>query len=160
MGVSGAGKSTVGRLLARDLGWIFEDADSFHPPANIEKMRAGIALCDEDRRAWLEALRVRARELARRGEDAVIACSALRGWFRDRLAAGHPDLIFVYLKADPRVLERRLEARGGHFMPSELLPSQFEALEEPANVLTIDASPPPEAIARAIRRELGLGGSE
>jgi gluconokinase len=131
-GVSGSGKTTVGALLAGRLGWRFADGDDFHPAANVAKMRAGIALTDTDRRPWLRAIAAWMDERIERGEDAVVACSALRRRSRDLLLDGRPAARMVFLAVDREVLARRLAARHGHFFPEQLLSSQFDALEPPA----------------------------
>jgi len=150
MGVSGSGKTTIGRLLAERLGWSFYDGDDLHPPANVEKMRHGIPLTDADRAPWLEAVRAVIEQVVRQGRSAVLACSALKQSYRDRLAAGIPDLRFVYLRGDRALLHERLAARCGHFMPAGLLQSQYEALEEPHDAIAVDVAGPPEAIVTAI----------
>lgn len=144
MGVSGSGKSTVGRLLAERLGVPYEDADDLHPPANIAKMAAGHPLDDADRAPWLDAV---ADWIAARGDrGGVMTCSALRRRYRDRLRRAAPDLFFVHLDGTPEVIAGRLAARPGHFMPSALLRSQLDALEplEPGEagvVVGIDGDP-------------------
>lgn len=154
MGVTASGKTTVGRLLAERLGWIFYDADAFHPPANVEKMRRGSPLTDADREPWLAAVRSRMDEIAAVGEDAVIACSALRQSYRDLLAGTRTPVRFVYLKADRAVLEERLRRRKAHFMPAGLLASQLATLEEPREAITVDAARLPEELVEQIVREL------
>src|SRR5690606_9558356 len=145
MGVSGVGKTTVGVRLADDLGWTFIEADEFHPRANVEKMRAGNPLTDDDRWPWLQALRDRIEEACRRGENAVIACSALRAEYRRYLEQGCPERIHdVYLRASPELIRQRLENREGHFMNPDLLDSQFETLEPPQGKIDVDAAPPPD----------------
>ena len=134
MGVSGAGKSTVGRLIAARLDCPFRDADSFHPKANIEKMSRGEPLTDEDRWPWLRAIAAWMDECIARSEDAVVACSALRRPSRDLLLDGRPAARMVFLAPDREVLARRLASRHGHFFPEQLLSSQFDALEPPAPV--------------------------
>lgn len=156
MGVAGAGKTTVGRILARDLGWTFLDADDYHSPASVEKMRHGIPLTDADRAAWLDRLHAAIHELDRRRISAIIACSALREAYRRRLSEGEPDVRFVYLRGTPELIGERLRHRTGHYMPASLLESQFETLEEPAGAVTIDVTQPPDAIARRIEELLGL----
>jgi gluconokinase len=157
MGVSGVGKTTVGKALAADLGWTFVEADEFHPPANVEKMRAGTPLTDGDRRPWLRALRGRIDEACGRGENAVLACSALKADYREYLERGCPaDVRYVYLRGSAELIRRRLEGRDGHFMNPALLESQFEVLEPPEGDVQVDATPPPEVIAAEIRRRLGL----
>jgi gluconokinase len=130
-GVSGSGKSTVGALLAGRLHWGFADADDFHPAANIEKMRAGIPLSDDDRWPWLRAIAAWMDERIARGESAVVGCSALKRSYRDLLLDGRPEARMVFLAADRDVLVRRLTARHGHFFPEQLLDSQLAALEPP-----------------------------
>jgi len=130
-GVSGSGKTTVGALLAGRLGWRFADADDFHPAANIEKMRAGIPLTDEDRGPWLRAIADWIDERIARDEPAVVTCSALRRSYRDLLLGGRPSVRMVFLAVDRQVLARRLAARHDHFFPGQLLASQFDALEPP-----------------------------
>jgi gluconokinase len=130
-GVSGSGKTTVGAMLAGRLGWRFADADEFHPAANIEKMRAGTPLTDDDRWPWLRAIGAWMDERIARGESAVITCSALKRSYRDMLLGGRPQVRMVFLAADRQVLARRLAARHGHFFPQQLLGTQFADLEPP-----------------------------
>lgn len=158
MGVAGSGKTTVGRLLAQELGWPFYDADDFHPVENREKMRSGIPLSDEDRAPWLRALRALLAQEAR-GQNAILACSALKQSFREALSEGY-EVRFVYLKGTPELIARRLARRQGHFFRPELLASQLGALEPPQDVLEADITPPPEAVARFIREALGLNGPQ
>lgn len=160
MGVSGAGKTTVGALLAAEMDWPFYDGDEFHPAANVEKMSRGLPLTDEDRWPWLEALRDQIAALAAEGRPAVVACSALKAAYRDVLLAGGEDARVVYLKASYGVIDERLRSRRGHFFDPGLLATQFEALEEPEDVIVVDAGQPPERIVAEIRRRLGLGGPE
>ena len=139
-GVSGSGKSTVGALLAGLLHWRFADADSFHPEANIAKMRAGIPLTDEDRAPWLRAVTDWMDARIAAGESAVIACSALKRTYRDQMLSGRPAAVMIFLQVSRDVLARRLAARHGHFFPEKLLDSQLETLEQPApdeRVLTV-----------------------
>ena len=157
MGVSGSGKTTVGRLLARDLGWTFLDADDYHPAANVEKMRRGVPLTDEDRRPWLEALRWRVDEACARRKNVVLACSALKHTYQEYLqhdAVGQ--VHYVHLRASEALIAARLAGRKGHFMNPALLHSQFETLEPPDEAIQIDIVPGPEVIAAGIRRRLGL----
>jgi gluconokinase len=156
MGVAGSGKTTVGRLLAAELGWRFYEGDDFHPAANVEKMGRGIPLTDEDRAPWLEALSGVVDRCAAAGEDALLACSALKADYRRRLRGGHPEVVFVYLRGNPALLAERLERRAGHYAKADLLPSQLATLEEPENALEVDVSGTPEAIAAEIRRRLGI----
>jgi len=147
MGVTGAGKTTVGRLLAERLGAAFADADDYHPPENVAKMRAGIALDDADRAPWLARLNGLLGDSAAKDESLILACSALKRAYRERLAAGIPGIRFVFLDGSKDLLARRLAGRTGHYMNPGLLDSQLATLERPddAIVLSIDASP--EAIA-------------
>lgn len=139
MGVCGCGKSTVGRTLADELGWAFLDADDFHPPGNVAKMAAGVALTDADRWPWLDRIVAELQAIDRQGRSAVLACSALRQNYRDRLdRAGK--IRWVYLKGDAATIEPRLASRRGHFMPSTLLASQFATLEEPAGAMVVDVA--------------------
>ena len=131
-GVSGSGKSTVGALLAGLLHWRFADADSFHPEANIAKMRAGIPLTDEDRAPWLLAITGWMDARIAAGESAVIACSALKRAYRDEMLSGRPAAVMIFLQVSREELARRLTTRHGHFFPEKLLDSQLETLEPPA----------------------------
>jgi gluconokinase len=132
MGVSGAGKSTVGVLLARRLGYAFVEGDSLHPPHNVEKMSRGIPLTDADRGPWLDAIAERIAAARAAATPLVVTCSALKHTYRRRLVGGHDDVGFLFLKGSKELIARRLATRPGHFMPPELLDSQFAALEEPA----------------------------
>jgi gluconokinase len=160
-GVSGAGKTTVGNLLARELGWHFLEADDFHPAANIEKMRSGHQLTDENRWPWLERLRQQIERSLAAGENAVLACSALKRAYRDRLRVSD-EVKFVFLRGDYALVEKQLRSRHGHFMNAALLQSQFDDLEEPQpdeNVLTIELGRTPEEIVERIKTKLNLAGS-
>jgi len=160
-GVSGSGKTTVGAMLAGRLGWPFADADDFHPPANVEKMRAGIPLTDEDRRPWLRAIGAWMDEHIARGESAVVGCSALRRSYRDQLLGGRPEARMVFLATDRGVLSRRLAARVGHFFPETLLASQLAALEPPGpdeHVIRVIPADTPAATVDAIIALLFPGG--
>ncbi|MEW6145825.1 MAG: gluconokinase [Thermodesulfobacteriota bacterium] len=153
MGVAGAGKTTVGKLLAEKLGWEFYDADDFHPESNVEKMRQGLSLTDDDRRPWLEELR---RIIDGQPGPAVIACSALKQSYRDYLSDGNKEVTFVYLKGSDELIRRRLEGREGHFADARILGDQLQTLEEPENVLTESADREPESIAEDIIGKLNL----
>ena len=160
-GVSGAGKTTVGKLLARELGWRFIEADDFHSAANIKKMRSGHPLTDEDRWPWLDCLRKQIEQLFSAGENAVLACSALKRVYRDRLHVSD-EVKFVFLRGDYAVVEKQLRSRHGHFMDANLLQSQFDDLEEPQpdeDVLTIELGRTPEEIVERIKANLNLAGS-
>ena len=153
MGVSGAGKTTVGRVLAHRLGWKFYDADDLHPEENKKKIHNGIPLTDEDRLPWLGALRNLIRGL---DTPAVIACSALKKSYRDMLAVSGLNVRFVYLQGDDRTIRVRLEGRKEHFAGAGILESQLEALEEPDDALWENIDADPEAIADDIVRKLEL----
>jgi gluconokinase len=154
MGVSGSGKTTVGELLAKRLGAEFAEGDSYHPPENVDKMRRGVPLDDNDRRPWLEAMRAAIDRWLAANKTVVLACSALKQRYRDVLAQGRPDVRFVHLKGDEALLRSRLEKRRGHYMPARLLASQIATLEEPADAITVDIDRSPEAIAAEICRRL------
>jgi gluconokinase len=157
MGVSGVGKTTVGERLAARLGWRFLDADAFHPPGNIAKMTAGIPLTDEDRAPWLARLRELLRGALEAGEDLVLACSALKGAYRERLTVDAARQRWVYLHASREVLAGRLKARRDHYMQPELLDSQLAALEVPEGALSVDVSSvDADAVVARLLRELGL----
>jgi len=150
MGVSGAGKTTVGTMLASQLGWEFADADDYHPAANVEKMRNGVPLTDADREPWLERLRALIVAWIASGKSAVLACSALKEAYRDRLMVG-AEVRVVYLKADRELLRERLLLRRGHYMKEGMLESQIETLEEPADAIVLDARSSVEDVVREIR---------
>jgi gluconokinase len=157
MGVSGSGKSTVGKLLARDLDWTFLEGDDYHPAANVAKMHRGIPLDDDDRRPWLDAIRHRLEDADRRGENVVLACSALKHAYQHYLAQFDPEAIHhVYLAGSEDLIRQRLARRTGHFMNPALLHSQFETLEPPEEAVRVDINASPEAIAATIRRQLGI----
>jgi gluconokinase len=155
MGVAGSGKTTVGRELARELGWKFYDADDFHPRSNVEKMSHGVPLNDEDRAPWLGRLRELIESCLARGEDAVLACSALKESYRRTLVVGDR-VKLVYLKGDRELLLERLSERHGHFMKPEMLDSQLATLEEPHHALTVDIDETPEEIAAKVRERFGV----
>lgn len=151
MGVAGSGKSTIASRLAEHLHWRFAEADTFHSPANIAKMRSGIPLTDEDRWPWLDAIAAWIDSMRAAGEPCVVACSALKRAYRERLTGGHHDVRFVYLQGSYATVAARVSGRTGHYMPVSLLRSQFDALEEPdpgenAIVAPIE-KPPPEIVA-------------
>jgi gluconokinase len=142
MGVAGAGKTTVGRRLAGVLGFEFADADSFHTPASVEKMRRGVPLDDADRAPWLASLAAAVDTWLDAGEDVVLACSALKSAYREQLLRDRSRMAIVYLEVPPGVARARLDARAGHFMPSRLVDSQFQTLEAPMDALRVDATQP------------------
>jgi gluconokinase len=156
MGVSGIGKTTVGMALAKDLSWIFADADSFHPQANIDKMSRGVPLNDEDRAPWLEAIRAYMIERMNKSESGVVTCSALKQRYRDVLKV-NDDVKFVYLKGNYDLILKRMQTRE-HFMKPEMLKSQFEALEEPKEAVVVSVEKTVEEIVKIVKQELHLGG--
>ncbi len=156
MGVSGSGKTTIGKLLADSLNWEFQDADSFHSPENIEKMRHGIPLNDLDRMPWLLALQQGIQNWLQENKNVVLACSALKASYREYLAVDSERIKLVYLKGSFELIQQRLQERHNHFMTEKLLNSQFDALEEPRDAICIDISPPPEAIVQNLRKALQI----
>ncbi|HEV3099261.1 MAG TPA: gluconokinase [Candidatus Udaeobacter sp.] len=157
-GVSGAGKTTIGKLLAEELGWRFSEADDFHPRANIEKMHSGHPLTDEDRWPWLERLLEQIMRSLAAKENVVLACSALKRAYRERLRVSD-DVKFVFLRGDYALIERQLRRRRGHFMNPALLQSQFADLEEPEpdeDAITIELGWTPEELVEEIKAKLKL----
>jgi gluconokinase len=152
MGVVGAGKTTVGSLLAQKLGWRFADADDFHPAANVEKIRHGIPLDDADRAPWLAALRSAILHWNAEGQNAVLACSALKRKYRDVLRVD--GVRFVYLTGNFELIEQRLRTRTGHFASESILKSQFEDLEKPDDAITVEIDKSPDAIVCEIITKL------
>jgi gluconokinase len=163
MGVSGAGKTTIAGLLAKRLGFEFRDGDWFHPPENVEKMKAGVPLTDDDRWPWLEAISTYIREAHSTGRHVIVACSALRRIYRDVLVGDRGSAVrLVFLKGEKDLVSRRIGSRQEHFMPPALLDSQFATLEEPAQdeqplVVSIDRHPDRivEEIISLLGREAG-----
>jgi gluconokinase len=156
MGVTGAGKTTVGRRLAETLGWRFHDADDFHPEANKAKMNAGVPLTDDDRWPWLRALRAVIEQALADGAGAVVTCSALKRAYRDVLSGGLDGVRYVHLTGDSRILAKRLAGRRGHFMNPALLDSQLATLEVPEDALDVDLALPPDEQVAVIRAALRL----
>ena len=150
MGVAGVGKTTIGTLLARELGFRFIDADDYHPPQNVAKMKAGIPLDDADRWPWLSHL----NKLLKEETDAVLACSALKAVYRERLLQGVSDHAMVYLRGERRLIQERAATRSHRYMPATLLDSQFAALEPPAEAIEVDVAATPEACVAAILERL------
>jgi gluconokinase len=155
MGVVGAGKTTVGELLAKQMGWEFADADDFHPASNVNKIRHGISLSDEDREPWLQRLRAAIIEWIAAGRNIVLACSALKRGYRQELNVG-PEVRFVYLKGSADLIAERLRLRQGHFANEQILTSQFADLEEPKEAVTVKIAATPQQIVAEIREKLGL----
>jgi gluconokinase len=155
MGTTGAGKTTIGKLLAARLGWTFLDADDFHPEANIRKMKAGIPLTDVDRAPWLENIHTRLLALSAEGRNAVLACSALKQSYRRTLAEGL-EFRIVYLRGTYEEMRRHILARRGHFAGEGILAGQFADLEEPAEALVLDVARTPEELVGDAVQGLGL----
>ncbi|MFL5483422.1 MAG: gluconokinase [Gemmatimonadaceae bacterium] len=153
MGVSGSGKTVIGTLLARALGVDFVEGDTYHPPANIEKMSAGVPLTDFDRGGWLHAIGERIKRANDDGEGVVVSCSALKRSYRQIIRAEAGAVQFVFLRGERALIGQRIRGRKGHFMPPSLLDSQFAALEEPSseeNIWIVDIDDSPEAIAASL----------
>ena len=155
MGVSGSGKTTVGEQLAGELGWLFFDADAFHPEANVAKMARGEPLTDADRVPWLDAIRAQIDALLEDGTSAVITCSALKASYRRRLGIERDAVHLIYLKGSYALIHQRMTARA-HFFKPDMLKSQFDALEEPAYAVTVDINQSIDAIVDQIRHVLGV----
>ncbi len=156
MGVSGSGKTTIGRGFAEATGWAFEEGDRWHPPANVEKMRSGQPLGDADRWPWLDALAKAIGEWIDTDRPTILACSALRQAYRQRLSSGRPEVAFAYLKGTQDLVGSRVASRRHEYMPSTLLPSQFAALEEPADAIVLDIGDPPAVLTSRLRDVLGV----
>jgi gluconokinase len=160
MGVAGSGKTTIGRLLAESLGWSFIDGDDRHPQSNLDKMRRGLALTDEDREPWLRRLREEIQSWLTSNRDVVLACSSLKADYRARLVVDPALVRLVYLAGPYSLMAQRLKDRSGHFFPDELLASQYAALEEPIGALVVDASRRPDDIVQRVRIGLGLSSPQ
>ncbi|NWF59854.1 MAG: gluconokinase [Fischerella sp.] len=156
MGVSGSGKTTIGQLLADSLQWEFRDADNFHSPENIDKMRRGIALDDADRLPWLQDIQAAIKKWLEENQNVVLACSALKDSYRQYFLIGDKRIKLVYLKGSYELIQKRLQERQNHFMPEKLLQSQLDALEEPADAVYVDISQPPQEIVQEIRESLQI----
>lgn len=156
MGTTGAGKTTIGKLIATRLGWTFLDADDFHPPANIEKMKQGIPLTDDDRAPWLANIHSRLQQLAVENKNAVLACSALKQSYRDTLSAGL-DMPIVYLRGTYEQMRKHILERHGHFAGESILAGQFADLEEPTDALALDVAGTPHELSDRAILGLGLG---
>jgi gluconokinase len=155
MGVTGAGKTTIGSLFAKQMGWEFADADSFHSAANKAKMHQGIALTDADRTPWLQAMHDAIVQWIAQNKNVVLACSALKHTYRDELRAG-PEVKFVYLRGAQELISERLEHRHGHFAGESILANQFAVLEEPNDAIAVDINATPEEIVGEIRKRLDV----
>ena len=155
MGVVGAGKTTVGTLLASKLGWEFADADDFHPQSNVDKIRHGIPLTDEDREPWLDHLREAIVSWIAFGKNVILACSALKDAYRRKLAVD-PQVRFVYLKGTGPLIAERLRARQGHFASESILESQLADLEEPEAAILVDVAASPDQIVAQIKTALSM----
>lgn len=161
MGVSGSGKTTVAALLAGRLGWEFAEADDFHPPANVAKMRGGTPLDDADRMPWLRAIAAQIERWRAEHTSGIVTCSALKRRYRDIIIGDRPGVRLVYLKGPRELILHRMAARHGHFMPVSLLDSQFADLEEPGpdeRPITVSIGDPPAVLVAEITAALGLGG--
>jgi carbohydrate kinase (thermoresistant glucokinase family) len=156
MGPMGCGKTVIGKMLAERLGWPFYDGDDFHPKENVEKMRAGVALTDEDRKLWLEKLQSNIRRWLAQQQNTILACSALKQAYRDMLGVNQSSVRTVYLKGSYELLRRRIEGRQHLYMNKNLLRSQLETLEEPKDGLVVDISATPEVIVSTIIKNLKL----
>jgi gluconokinase len=160
MGVSGSGKSTIADKLAERLNWSYEDGDEFHPASNVAKMNSGQPLTDEDRWPWLQRIADEIDRVCKAGEHAVIACSALKRVYRDVLVRGRHDVRIIFLRGTQELIASRLNLRKGHFMPPDLLASQFKTLEPPGtdeNPVTVSIDVSVDAIVDDIVRQLGFG---
>ncbi|MBW4676180.1 MAG: gluconokinase [Desmonostoc geniculatum HA4340-LM1] len=156
MGVSGAGKTTIGKLLADSLNWEFSDADAFHSPENVEKMRCGIPLTEADRTPWLQDLQAAIKNWLQENKNMVLACSALKESYRQFLVVDRERIKLVYLKGSYELIQQRLQERHNHYMTEKLLDSQFNTLEEPSDTLYIDVIETPQVIVQDIRTALGI----
>jgi gluconokinase len=163
MGVAGSGKTTIGEKLAERISWRYEDADTFHPPSNVAKMSAGVPLTDEDRWPWLMAIAAEIDRICAKGERMVVGCSALRRVYRDLLVHGRRDVRMIYLEGTQSLIADRISRRKGHFMPPELLASQFRTLEPPTpdeRPITVSIDGAEDSIVDDIVRQLALPAAE
>ncbi|MDZ8264124.1 gluconokinase [Nostoc sp. ChiQUE01b] len=156
MGVSGSGKTTIGKLLADSLEWEFSDADAFHSPENVEKMRRGISLTEDDRMPWLQDLQTAIKNWLQENKNVVLACSALKDSYRQFLLLDSDRTKLVYLKGSYELIQMRLQERSNHYMSKKLLDSQFYTLEEPVDALCMDIAQPPQIIVQNIRAALKI----
>ncbi len=156
MGVSGSGKTTIGKLLADSLEWEFSDADAFHSPENVEKMRRGIPLSEVDRMPWLQDLQTAIKHWLQENKNMVLACSALKDSYRQSLLLDSERIKLVYLKGSYELIQARLQERRDHYMNEKLLGSQFYTLEEPLDTISMDVEQPPQIIVQNIRTALEI----
>ena len=156
VGVSGCGKTTIGKALAKKLGWDFYDADDFHPPANIAKMASGVPLEDSDRAFWLDSLHDLIATCLKEGHPGVLACSALKERYRQTLLKGTVDVHIIYLKGSYELIQSRMTVRTDHYMKPAMLQSQLDTLEEPSDALSIDISLPVDDIVNMIMATIGF----
>jgi gluconokinase len=156
MGVSGVGKTTIGKLLAESLQWEFSDADRFHSIENVEKMRGGIPLSDAERKPWLQDLQIAIKHWLQENKNMVLACSALKDSYRQFLVLDSDRTKLVYLRGSYQLIQQRLHERQNHYMSEKLLSSQFETLEEPSDAIYVDVAEPPQVIVQNIRMVLGI----
>ena len=154
MGVSGSGKTSVGKSLAKHLGWDFYDADDFHPPENVAKMAKGAPLTDSDRVPWLAALHELISSSLAQNRPGVLACSALKERYRQKLLDGNDGVQLIYLKGSYDLIWSRMSGRKDHYMKPHMLQSQFGTLEEPANALTVDITPSVDEILKVILQNM------
>jgi gluconokinase len=156
MGVSGSGKTTIGKLLADSLGWEFSDADSFHSLENVDKMRRGIPLTEADRMPWLQDLQTAIKHWSQENKNVVLACSALKDSYRQFLLSDSEGIKLVYLKGPYELIQMRLQERSNHYMSEKLLNSQFNTLEEPLDAISMDVAQPPQIIVQNIKTALKI----
>ncbi|BDI14786.1 gluconokinase [Nostoc cf. commune SO-36] len=156
MGVSGSGKTTIGKLLADSLSWEFSDADTFHSSENTDKMRRGIPLSEADRIPWLQDLQTAINHWLQESKNVVLACSALKDSYRQFLVLDSERIKLVYLKGSYELIQKRLQERSNHYMGEKLLNSQFYTLEEPLDTISIDVAQPPQIIVQNIRTALEI----
>ncbi len=154
MGVSGCGKTTIGKLLAADLNIPYYEGDAFHPDSNVDKMSAGLPLSDKDRKSWLNTLALLIFKKIEKGEDGILACSALKKHYRDQLRVSPGEVRFIYLKGDYDLIYSRLQGRRNHYMPADLLRSQFNDLQEPEDAITVRIDQTPTEINSEIITQL------
>jgi gluconokinase len=156
MGVSGSGKTTIGKLLADSLGWEFSDADSFHSLENVDKMQRGFPLTEADRMPWLQDLQTAIKHWLQENKNVVLACSALKDSYRQFLVSDSDRIKLVYLKGPYELIQMRLQERSNHYMSEKLLNSQFDTLEEPLDAISMDVAQPPQIIVQNIKTALKI----